>query len=357
MLLDKLEELARHFQEIENLMAQPEIASDFTQIQKLAKERSSLEDVVTTYNEYRQALTSKEEAESILSESSDQEFTTLAKEELAKLNSKLTSHENQLKLFLLPKDPDADKDIIIEIRAGTGGLEAALFAADLFRAYTRYAQSKAWEVEILDSSPSDLNGYKEIVFEIRGKNAFARFKYEQGVHRVQRIPETETSGRIHTSTATVAVLPEADDVELQLNQEDLRIDIFHASGHGGQNVQKVATAVRVVHTPTGITAVCQDERSQYRNRQKALAILRARLLEAEREKQETERTQTRRAQVGRAKRAEKIRTFNFPQDRVTDHRIGLTLHSLEHILSGNLDKLIDALVDADQTRQLEEVNP
>lgn len=356
MKFDKLEELARHFQEIENLMAQPEIASDFTQIQKLAKERASLEDLVITYNEYRQALTSKEEAESILSDSSDQEFATLAKEELAKLNSQLTCHENQLKLFLLPKDPDADKDIIIEIRAGTGGLEAALFAADLFRTYTRYAQSKTWEVEILDSSPSDLNGYKEIVFEIRGKNAFARLKYEQGVHRVQRIPETETSGRIHTSTATVAVLPEADEVELQLNQEDLRIDIFHASGHGGQNVQKVATAVRVVHTPTGITAVCQDERSQYRNRQKALAILRARLLEAERERQETERTQTRRAQVGRAKRAEKIRTFNFPQDRVTDHRIGLTLHSLEHILSGNLDKLIDALVDADQTRQLDEIN-
>ena len=357
MMLDKLEDLARRFQEIENLMAQPEIASDFTQIQKLAKERASLEDLVITYNEYRQALTSKEEAESILSDSSDQEFATLAKEELAKLNSKITSHENQLKMFLLPKDPDADKDIIIEIRAGTGGLEAALFAADLFRTYTRYAQSKAWEVEILDRSPSDLNGYKEIVFEIRGKNAFARLKYEQGVHRVQRIPETETSGRIHTSTATVAVLPEADDVELQLNQEDIRIDIFHASGHGGQNVQKVATAIRVVHIPTGITAVCQDERSQYRNRQKALSILRARLFEAERERQETERTQTRRAQVGRAKRAEKIRTFNFPQDRVTDHRIGLTLHSLEHILSGNLDKLIDALVEADQTRQLEEINP
>ena len=357
MMLDKLEDLARRFQEIENLMAQPEIASDFTQIQKLAKERASLEDLVITYNEYRQALTSKDEAESILADSSDQEFATLAKEELAKLNSKITSHENQLKLFLLPKDPDADKDIIIEIRAGTGGLEAALFAADLFRTYTRYAQSKGWEVEILDRSPSDLNGYKEIVFEIRGKNAFARLKYEQGVHRVQRIPETETSGRIHTSTATVAVLPEADDVELQLNQEDIRIDIFHASGHGGQNVQKVATAIRVVHIPTGITAVCQDERSQYRNRQKALSILRARLFEAERERQETERTQTRRAQVGRAKRAEKIRTFNFPQDRVTDHRIGLTLHSLEHILSGNLDKLIDALVEADQTRQLEEINP
>ena len=353
-MLEKLEALEQHYQEMERLMAQPEVASDYARLQELAKERASLEDTVTTYRQYRRLLAAIDDAEVILADGSDPELAGIAQEELKELNSKIVSIEEQLKLALLPKDPTDDRDIILEIRAGTGGKEAALFAADLSRSYTRYAQSKGWEVGVLDISPSELGGYKEIILEVKGKRVFGRLKYERGVHRVQRIPVTEASGRIHTSTATVAVLPQADEVEMRLNPEDLRTDVYHAGGHGGQNVNKVATAVRVVHIPTGITAVCQDERSQFRNRQKALAILRARILEMERQKQDTEIAKSRRAQVGSAERAEKVRTYNFPQDRVTAHRIGLTLHGLEQILNGNLDELIDALAAADQANRLEE---
>jgi peptide chain release factor 1 len=256
---------------------------------------------------------------------------------------------------LLPQDPNDDRDVVMEIRAGTGGEEAGLFAGDLFRMYIRYAQKKGWQTEIIDQSESELGGFKEVVFEIRGKGAYSHLKHESGVHRVQRVPVTEAGGRIHTSTATVAVLPEPDEVEVDINPEDLRIDIFHASGHGGQNVQKVATAVRITHLPTGIVAVCQDERSQLKNRTKAMKVLRARLYEREREKQEREITEARRSQVGAAERAEKIRTYNFPQDRVTDHRINMTLHNLPGVLDGNLDSYIEALMAEEQSKRMEQL--
>jgi len=275
------------------------------------------------------------------------------KQEIEKLNSHQQSLLEELRLALVPKDPFESKNVIMEIRAGTGGDEAALFAADLFRMYSRYAQKKGWQVEVIDLNETGVGGIKEVIFEVRGKGAFSRFKHERGVHRVQRVPVTEASGRLHTSTATVAVLPEAEEVDIYINPEDLRIDIFHASGAGGQNVNKVSTAVRITHFPSGIVSVCQDERSQLRNRQKAMAVLRSRLLDQKTRKQQDEMIQERRSQVGTGDRSEKIRTFNFPQDRVTDHRIGLTLHNLPKLLEGELDPLIDALNSAEQAKQLE----
>jgi peptide chain release factor 1 len=283
----------------------------------------------------------------------DEDMSTLVKQEIENLKTKLDHQLGELKLALLPKDANDDRDIIMEIRAGAGGNEAGLFAADLFRMYTRYAQANNWAVDIIDSNESGIGGFKEIIFEIKGKGAFSRLKYERGVHRVQRVPVTESSGRIHTSTATVAVLPQADEVEVNINPNDLRIDIYHSGGAGGQNVNKVATAVRITHLPTGIVSICQDERSQLRNRKKAMAVLRARILDIEQRKQEEEITKQRRLQVGSGKRAEKIRTYNFPQDRVSDHRISLTLRNLPRILDGQLDELIDALATSDQAKQLE----
>jgi peptide chain release factor 1 len=266
----------------------------------------------------------------------------------------LETRMQELRLSLLPRDPNDEKHIIVEIRAGTGGDEAGLFAADLYRMYTRYAQNRRWDTEIITSSDAGLGGFKEIIFEVNGKGAFSRFKYERGVHRVQRVPATEASGRIHTSTATVAVLPKADEVEVDINPADLRIDIYHSGGAGGQNVNKVATAVRLTHLPTGIVVTCQDERSQLKNKNKAMAVLRARLLEGERVKREEAEVQERRSQVGSGERAEKIRTYNFPQDRLTDHRIGITMHNLPKILGGDLDSLIDTLATEDQAHQLSE---
>ncbi len=351
---NKLDELVKRYNELERLMAQPEVATDHTRLQELARERASLEDVASLYTRYQAVEKELEEAKGLLQDGADSELAELARQEVEKLEERRQAMERELRLSLLPKDPRDERDVIVEVRAGTGGVEAALFAADLYRMYTRYALSLGWEVGLLDSSPSELGGFKEAVFEVRGKDAYSRLKFERGVHRVQRIPVTEASGRIHTSTATVAVLPEADEVEVSIDPDDLRIDIFHAGGHGGQNVNKVATAVRIVHEPTGIVAVCQDERSQMRNRQKAMAVLRARLYEMEAQRQERERTESRRAQVGTGERAEKIRTYNFPQDRVTDHRIGLSLHGLERILAGELDQLLDALSTVEQERLLEE---
>jgi peptide chain release factor 1 len=284
----------------------------------------------------------------------EEDMNAMVRQEIEKLEAKLEKQLDALKTALAPKDANDDKDIIMEIRAGTGGDEAGLFAADLFRMYSRYAQDKGWAVDIINSNESGIGGFKEITFEIKGKGAFSRLKYESGGHRVQRVPTTESSGRIHTSTATVAVLPEADEVEVDVNPEDLRIDIFHSGGAGGQNVNKVATAVRITHIPTGVVSICQDERSQLRNRNKAMAVLRARLLDMERSKQEEEITQQRRSQVGSGKRAEKIRTYNYPQDRVSDHRLGQTFRNLPRILDGDLDKLIDTLATSEQAKQLEE---
>ena len=353
-MLDQLERVEKRYQELNRQIAMPEVASDLKQLQTLAQERASIEGLVTRYRQYKVTSKSLEETRAMLNGGLDEEMVTLTKQEIGSLESQLDHLAQWLKLALLPKDASDERDIIMEIRAGAGGDEAGLFAADLFRMYSRYAQSKGWEIDIININESGIGGLKEIIFEIKGKGAFSRLKYERGVHRVQRVPTTESSGRIHTSTATVAVLPQADEVEVSINPDDLKIDIFHSGGAGGQNVNKVATAVRITHLPTGTVTVCQDERSQLRNKTKAMSVLRARLLDLEQRKQEAAITKQRRSQVGTGDRAEKIRTYNFPQDRVSDHRIGLTLHNLPRILEGELDELIDALATNDQMKRLEE---
>ncbi|MBI4267512.1 MAG: peptide chain release factor 1 [Chloroflexi bacterium] len=351
---EKLEQIHKRYQELTRQIATPEIFTNLKQLQKLAQERANIEDVVTMYQQYKATDKALAEVREMLNDGLDEEMTALAKEEKETLESRLDSQLQELKLALLPKDENDDRDVIIEIRAGVGGDEAALFAADLFRMYSRYAQSRGWAVDIINTSESGGGGLKEIIFEVKGKGAYSRFKYESGGHRVQRVPATEASGRIHTSTATVAVLPEVEEVEVAIDPNDLRVDIYHSGGAGGQNVNKVATAVRVTHLPTGIVVICQDERSQLRNRMKAMAVLRARLMDIERKKQEAETSQQRRSQVGTGERAEKIRTYNFPQDRVTDHRIGLTLHNLPRLLQGDIDNLIDALATEERAKQLQE---
>ena len=353
-MLDKLEQIEQRYEELNKRMAMPEVAFDLKQLQTLAQERASVENVVNKYRKYKATSKALEDTREMLNDGLDEEMASLVKQEIGNLQSRQEYLLQELKVALLPTDPNDNKDIIVEIRAGAGGNEAGLFAADLFRMYSHYAQSKGWQIDIIDSNESGIGAFKEIIFEIKGKGAFSRLKYERGVHRVQRVPVTESSGRIHTSTATVAVLPQADDVEVSINPDDLKIDIFHSGGAGGQNVNKVATAVRITHLPTGIVTTCQDERSQLRNKTKAMSVLRARLLDIEQRKQFDDITQQRRSQVGTGDRTEKIRTYNFPQDRVTDHRISLTLHNLPRILEGELDQLIDTLATSDQARILEE---
>jgi peptide chain release factor 1 len=353
-MLDKLESLERRYEELNALMAQPEVAADYERLQSLAKEQAAIADLVAKYREYKKTSHTLEETRSMLGKGLDAEMAALVKSEIETLSARRQSLMKEIEKALLPRDANDEKDVIVEIRAGAGGDEAALFAADLFRMYTRYAESKGWQVDVIDSNQSGIGGFKEIVFEVKGRGAYSRLKYERGVHRVQRVPITEASGRIHTSTATVAVLPEAEEVEVDINPDDLKVDTFRSSGHGGQHVNKVATAVRITHLPTGIAATCQDERSQLRNKIRAMAVLRARILDRERRRQEQELARERRAQVGSGERSEKIRTYNFPQDRVSDHRIGLTLHNLESILGGELDPLVDALATDDQAKRLEE---
>ena len=353
-LTEKLEDAVRRYDELTDSMGQPEVASSYEKVQSLAKERAAMERVVGLYRDYKKTVAELGETQTLLREKPDPDLAAMAREEIARLEERRDRLSDEMRIALLPADPNDDKSVIVEIRAGAGGDEAALFAADLYRMYVRYAAMNNWDVELMNRHETGIGGLKEITFEIAGKGAYSRLKHESGVHRVQRVPDTETSGRIHTSTATVAVLPEADEVEVDIDPEDLRIDIFHAGGHGGQNVQKVATAVRVVHIPTGITAVCQDERSQLKNKQKAMAVLRARILDIEQRKQQAEITERRRSQVGTADRSEKIRTYNFPQNRVTDHRLDLSLHNLPHLLEGNLDELIDALTAREQAQRLEE---
>lgn len=352
-MLKRLDKIEKRYDELESQIAQPEIASDPKQLQSLAQERAGLEYIVSKYRQYKDTTATLEKTKDMLDEEMDEDMKSLVTQEIESLESQIEDHLDELKMALLPKDANDDRDIIMEIRAGTGGEEAGLFAADLFRMYSRYGQNRRWTVEVIDVNETPIGGIREIIFEIRGKGAFSRLKYERGVHRVQRVPTTESSGRIHTSTATVAVLPEAKDVEVEVSPNDLRIDIFHSGGAGGQNVNKVATAVRITHIPTGIVTVCQDERSQLRNKNKAMSVLRARLYDIERSKQEGEITEQRRSQVGSGERAEKIRTYNYPQDRITDHRIGLTLRNLPRIMEGYLDELIDAVATREQTKQLE----
>ena len=353
-LLKKLALVEERYTEIENLLSDPEVATDYSRVQTLAKERSTLEGRVTMLREYRSLLTRRQDAHSILEDAPDAEMAELARDELESADIRISRLDQDLKMALLPKDPNDDKDVIVEIREGVGGLEAALFAGDLYRMYTRYAQLQGWQVEVLNSNAAEKGGFKEVVFEVKGSGAFSKLKFERGAHRVQRVPLTEASGRIHTSTATVAVLPEADEVEVDINPDDLRVDIFHASGHGGQNVNKVASAVRIVHIPTGTVSICQDERSQFKNRQKAMAVLRARIYEAEQRRKDSEITASRRAQVGTGERAEKIRTYNFPQDRITDHRISSSFHGIQQVLDGAVDEIIEALGASERTALLEQ---
>ena len=352
-MLDRLDKLERRYQELEQQMATPEVASDPKRLQMLAQERAGLESLVTKYRKHKAITKSLKETRAMLIGGLDEDMATLVRQEIASLESQLARLLKEIKLALLPKNPNDNRDVIMEIRAGTGGDEAGLFAADLFRMYSRYAQSKGWAIDIISMNETSIGSIKEAIFEIKGKGAFSRFKYERGVHRVQRVPTTESSGRIHTSTATVAVLPEADEVEVSIKPEDLKTDIFHSGGAGGQNVNKVATAVRITHLPTGMVVICQDERSQLRNRTKAMAVLRARLLALEQRRQEGEIIEQRRSQVGSGERAEKIRTYNFPQDRITDHRTGLSMRNLPRIMVGELDELIDAIATSEQAKQLE----
>jgi len=336
-------------------MADPAVVADYSQLKVYAQERAELEPIVEAYRALKSVDTDLAETRALLEEETQPEMRELAQEEMDRLEARREALRQELRRLLLPKDPRDERNVIVEIRAGEGGEEAALFAADLFRMYTRYAENHGWEVELLSANQTGIGGFKEVIFEVKGKGAYSRLKYESGVHRVQRIPITEAGGRIHTSTATVAVLPEPDEVEVKLNPDDLRFDYYRSSGAGGQNVQKNATAVRVTHIPTGIVVACQDERSQVQNRLRALSILRARLFALEQQKQFEEIDSARRAQVGRGERAEKIRTYNFPQNRVTDHRIGLTSYRLESILNGELDEFIEALATQEQVEKLQAV--
>jgi len=352
-MLGRLEKIEVRFKELEEEISKPEVVSNLSLLQKLAQERSSLEGLVDRYRHYKETEHSLKETCQMLKDESEEELAAMIKEEIEQLEADKERLLQELRVSLLPKDPNDGKNIIMEIRAGTGGDEAGLFAADLYRMYVRYAQLKGWKVDITSSNETSTGSIKEVIFEIDGKGAFSRFKYERGVHRVQRVPQTESQGRIHTSAATVAVLPVADEVDIKINPEDLRTDIYHSSGAGGQNVNKVATAVRYTHLPTGIAVACQEERSQLKNKMKAMAVLRARLLDLEQQKRDKEVTENRRSQIGSGERSEKIRTYNFPQDRLTDHRIGLNLHNLPRILEGNIDELIDAIASYQQAKMLE----
>ncbi len=353
-MFDRLRAIEEKYGELTERLSDPETIKDMGLFMRLSKEQSDLKPLVDKYGEYKEILKGIEEAEDVLA-SGDRELKELAEEELALLKRRKAEVLEELKVMLLPTDPRDKKNVIIEIRAGTGGDEAALFAADLFKMYSRYAEQKGWKVEVIESRPTGLGGLKEITFSIQGRGAYSRLKYESGVHRVQRVPLTETSGRIHTSAATVAVLPEAEEIDVRIDERELKIDTYRASGAGGQHVNKVSSAVRITHLPTGIVVQCQDERSQHKNREKAMRILRSRLYEIRMEEQEREISEERKSQIGSGDRSERIRTYNFPQNRVTDHRIGLTLQKLTHILEGNLDEIIDALISHFQTEKLKRV--
>ena len=353
-MFEKIEIFDKRYSELSQRLYEPSVAADPEQYQKTMKELKSIEEIVLTYREYKQAVKSQDESIEILEESGDSDLKELAQLELDEAKQNIEELSEKLKILLLPKDPNDERNVIVEIRGGAGGEESALFSAVLFRMYSMYAEKKGYKVEIVNANETELGGYKEISFMIEGEGAYSRFKYESGVHRVQRVPETESQGRVHTSTTTVAVLPEAEDVELEIDPKDLNIDTFRSSGAGGQHINKTSSAIRITHLPTGTVVECQDERSQYKNKDKALKVLKSRLLKEKQDKQASEIAANRKSQVGTGDRSERIRTYNYPQGRLTDHRIGLTLYKLEDILNGNLDEVIDALVTADRAEKLKE---
>jgi len=348
-MFQKLEDVEKRYEELNSKISDPEVISDQQTWQKLMKEHAGLVDIVAKFREYKKAKQDLEQAKEMLN---DKDLKELAEIEMLELKDKLPKIEEELKILLIPKDPDDDKNIICEIRAGAGGDEAALFAGTLFRMYSMYSETKRWKLEVLNENETGLGGYKEITFMLTGKDVYSRLKFESGVHRVQRVPDTESSGRIHTSTATVAVLPVVEDVEIDINPADIRMEVFRASGAGGQHVNKTSSAVRLIHEPTGIVAECQTERSQVQNREYAMRLLKSRLYEIEKEKRDSELASERKSQVGTGDRSEKIRTYNYPQGRITDHRIGFSIYQMENFLNGNIDEMIDNLTAADMAEKL-----
>ena len=354
-MINKLQSLQDRYEELGRLLSDPEIIGNQSEWQKHAKTHASLADVVNAFTEYKTTVQGIKDARDMLEDKLEDEFRDMVQLELDELKEKQEGLEQKLKVLLLPKDPNDEKNVIVEIRGGAGGEEAALFAGQLFRMYSRYAETKGWKVEILSSNATDIGGFKEVIFLIEGQGAYSRMKFESGVHRVQRVPETESSGRIHTSTVTVAVLPEAEEVDIDIDPNELRIDVFCSSGPGGQSVNTTQSAVRVTHIPTGIVVSCQDEKSQHKNKDKAMRVLRARLMDKAQEEHNAKVADARKSQVGTGDRSERIRTYNFPQGRVTDHRIGLTVHRLPQILEGDLEEVIEAIITTDQAERLKQV--
>ncbi len=351
-MIDKLEFIEDKYEDLSHKISEPEIIADQAVWKKLVKEHASIEPIVLKFRDYKEVVKGIEESKAMLQDDNDKDFEEMVKLELSELQQKREDYEEELKIMLLPKDPNDDKNVIVEIRGAAGGEEAALFAGSLFRLYTRYAERQGWKVEVLSSNATDIGGYKEVIFEIDGKGAYSRLKYESGAHRVQRVPDTEASGRIHTSTSTVAVLPEAEDVDVEINMNDLRIDVFRSGGHGGQSVNTTDSAVRVTHLPSGLVVSCQDEKSQLKNKDKAIKILKSRLLDLEIARQHAEIASERKSQVGTGDRSERIRTYNFPQGRVTDHRIGMTIYQLDSFMDGDIDQMLDSLITSAQADKL-----
>lgn len=351
-MFDKLESLSMRYSDIVQEISSPDVVKDQSRFRSLMKEQNELGEIVSKYYKYKEIKKNMQESLEIIDETSDEEFRELAKEELNELKEKLPQVEEELKILLIPKDPNDAKNVIIEIRSGAGGDEAALFAAELYRMYTRYAERQNWKIDMMSLTENGIGGFKGVVFMVLGKGVYSRMKYESGVHRVQRVPVTESGGRIHTSTATVAIMPEAEDVDVELDMNDCRIDVFRSSGNGGQSVNTTDSAVRITHIPTGIVISCQDEKSQLKNKDKAIKVLRSKLYDLEMEKAHNEESSNRKSQIGSGDRSEKIRTYNYPQGRVTEHRIKLTLHRLEDTLDGDLDEIIDSLTTADQAAKL-----